>query len=122
MNPLIPRGPYRVIGDAMHPRNKRITSESRPHIAKVYATDITPDLVADALANAFAALPDLIEALEAMTPDEPINQDEMGGCVWCGGTPSRQPYGYATANPKHHDKDCAWIIARAVLAKANGEG
>lgn len=51
-----------------------------------------------------------------LAPNEPMNQDEVGGCVWCGGHPRGKPYGYATSNPKHHSEDCAWIIARAWLA------
>lgn len=57
----------------------------------------------------------LRKLLDDVTGAEPINQDEMGGCVFCGGTPIGKPYGYATANPDDHDPECVWIEARAVL-------
>lgn len=108
MNPLIPRGPYRVIGDGQHPSNKRITSDSRPHIAKVYAQTLDPDPVADALANAFAALPDLIEAVEEM----------MGTLLSFDGlaTDPTNPEGWSDA-----DSYEAYMKGHAALAKANGE-
>jgi len=54
-----------------------------------------------------------LEALEGVAPDDPMNQDEMGGCVWCGG-----PGGYvaATGDQKDHDATCAWVIARKQIA------
>lgn len=58
------------------------------------------------------------ELLESLAPREPINQDEMGGCVWCGGTPPKHPYGYAERKLSHHSDDCPWIRARALLGDA----
>lgn len=63
---LLPKGPWRVIGDGQHPTNKRITSDSRPHIAKVYATNLNPDPVTDRIAAAIALIPDMIEFLTDM--------------------------------------------------------
>lgn len=53
--------------------------------------------------------------LRAVAPTQPMNQDEMGGCVWCGGTPPNSQYGYADADPDHHDPECAWLMAQQVL-------
>ena len=58
----------------------------------------------------------VLAALEAVAPEEPINQDEQGGCVWCGGTPLGSPYGYATSDRTHHEKDCGWVLARDAIA------
>lgn len=60
----------------------------------------------------------LLEVLEAVAPAEPMNQDEQGGCVWCGQTDGTA-YGYATAAPEHHEPDCAWLTARKVLKEAD---
>lgn len=53
--------------------------------------------------------------LERLAPPEPMNQDEQGGCVWCGGAVDGSMY--ATADPKDHAADCPWVEARALLAK-----
>ena len=55
----------------------------------------------------------LLEALEAVAPPEPMNQDEQGGCVWCGD--SARGKLYCTDNPNSHAPDCAWVKARAIL-------
>ena len=64
------------------------------------------------------AADELLAALKLVAPDEPMNQDEQGGCVWCGG--SKKGHMYAGADPKDHDADCPWVIARAALHKAEG--
>lgn len=69
-----------------------------------------------ALDNRDAELAAAHRALDAVTGEEPMNQDEMGGCVWCGGTPPGERYGYATADPADHDPDCEWLAARRMLA------
>ena len=56
-----------------------------------------------------------LELLEALAPDEAMNQDEQGGCVWCGGRPGE--YGYAGRDPKDHEDDCPWIKARDLIEK-----
>lgn len=40
--------------------------------------------------------------------DEVPNQDEMGGCVFCGG-PDDDAYAYATRRG-HHAQDCEWLV------------
>lgn len=55
------------------------------------------------------------ELLEQLAPEDPINQDEMGGCVWCGCGPPRQSYGYAGRQKNHHADDCPWVAARELL-------
>lgn len=59
-----------------------------------------------------------VRLLEQLVPVEPINDDERGGCVWCGGHPEGEPYGYATASPADHEGDCPWVQMRALLAAA----
>lgn len=78
----------------------------------------------DKAAAEYASLRDenkrLMEMLKELAGDEPINQDEMGGCVWCGG-PSGLPHRrgmYASADPKDHYPYCAWVKARAEVAAA----
>ena len=56
-------GPWRIRGDAGHPANIRLGSATRPHIAKIYASDISRDLVCEANAHLIAAAPDLLAAL-----------------------------------------------------------
>ena len=46
---------------------------------------------------------------------ETINQDEMGGCVFCGGTPPGEPLGYAERFLSDHNPGCAWVKARRLL-------
>ena len=54
-------GDWKIVDDAAHPSNKRITSDGRRHIAKVYATRLHTD---DGEANAklIAAAPALLAA------------------------------------------------------------
>jgi hypothetical protein len=58
---------------------------------------------------------ELVLALAGLIGDEPGNQDEMGGCVYCGGTPPGEAYGYAGSDPRDHDDDCPWIRGRRLL-------
>jgi hypothetical protein len=64
----------------------------------------------------------LRDALANACPEIPMNQDEQGGCVWCGGDGKRKVRGgyrgsiYATADPADHAADCEWVAARALLA------
>lgn len=46
---------------------------------------------------------------------EPMSQDEMGGCVWCAGSPPGQPYGWATNSRASHSDDCPYMEARTLL-------
>lgn len=59
--------------------------------------------------------------ISRIAPEDPVSQDEMGGCVWCGGSPDGEPYGYATDDPKDHEDDCPWVEARAVLVEEHKE-
>ena len=56
-----------------------------------------------------ALLEQTLDVLEGVAQEEPINQDEMGGCVWCGGPGA---YAEASSRPEDHDANCAWVIAR----------
>lgn len=51
----------------------------------------------------------LLDLIADLAPSEPMNQDEQGGCVWCGGSPSA--YGYAGAREEDHAFDCPWLRA-----------
>jgi hypothetical protein len=53
--------------------------------------------------------------LAALAPERPMNQDEMGGCVFCGGTPPGKQYGYAGRDLADHERGCAWVKARRLL-------
>ena len=50
-----------------------------------------------------------------LAPGDPINQDEQGGCVWCGGTPPGRAYGYSARYRSDHSVDCPWLEARELL-------
>ena len=41
------------------------------------------------------------------------NQDEQGGCVFCGSSGVKSMY--ATDDPKDHSSDCPWILLRSAL-------
>ncbi len=60
-----------------------------------------------------------LNLLEKLAPEKPMNQDELGGCVWCGGSGKEGQYGYCTPDPACHTAGCPWVAARALLA-ANG--
>lgn len=62
------------------------------------------------------------ELLEKLAPHDPINQDEMGGCVWCAGTPPGDEYGYAGRDITHHKPDCPWVKARLILGDKLQDG
>lgn len=57
-------GPWETTGDACHPRNIRITSPGRRHIAKVYAESLNRDEACEANAALIAAAPELLEGCE----------------------------------------------------------
>lgn len=60
---------------------------------------------------------DVRQLIEELAPEEPMNQDEQGGCVWCGG---RAFTVYSTSDPATHETDCPWVRARQMLAEMNG--
>lgn len=69
--------------------------------------------VADALRKTLNVVEAVRELIGRLAPETPMSQDEMGGCVWCGGPGTN--YAYATADPKDHEKDCPWVEARSLL-------
>lgn len=46
-----------------------------------------------------------------------LNQDELGGCVYCGGSGKEGIYGYCTGEFDCHTKDCPWVAGRKYLNK-----
>ena len=61
-----------------------------------------------------------VALLERLAPEDPMNQDEMGGCVWCAGNGGKK-YGDAGRDPEDHAADCPWVEARAMLNAATEE-
>ena len=57
----------------------------------------------------------LHDALYNALPEDAVNQDEMGGCIFCGKSVGKHGYGYATNAPKDHEEDCAWFVGRRIL-------
>jgi hypothetical protein len=59
--------------------------------------------------------------LSELAPEQPMNQDEQGGCVWCCGNEQfahpRKRYAsmYADRNKSHHFPGCPWVEARLLL-------
>jgi hypothetical protein len=53
--------------------------------------------------------------LAALAPEEPLNNDEMGGCMHCGGEPPGHRYGWAGRFLEDHRPGCAWVKARRLL-------
>lgn len=53
--------------------------------------------------------------LEKLAPYSPMNQDEMGGCVFCGGMPPGERYGYSGRFLSDHEAGCPWVKARRAL-------
>jgi len=53
--------------------------------------------------------------LAILAPRDPINGDEMGCCIHCGGHPPGRPYGYAGRFLEDHNKGCPWVKARRLL-------
>lgn len=58
---------------------------------------------------------ELLDLVGELAGEDPLNQDEMGGCVFCGGGPPGERYGYADRYLSDHDEDCPWVKARAAL-------
>lgn len=56
----------------------------------------------------------LIALLEGLA-GEVLNQDEMGGCVWCGGSGKEGSYGYCSESYDCHQADCAWVAGNRYL-------
>lgn len=65
-----------------------------------------------------------IALLELLAPKQPINDDDQGGCIWCGWSEEMKYYSlgqenkgsmYADNNPENHRPDCPWVLARKLL-------
>lgn len=56
----------------------------------------------------------LVAVLHALV-DQVLNQDELGGCVYCGGSGKEGTYGYCTEEYDCHMDDCPWVAARRLL-------
>lgn len=53
--------------------------------------------------------------LRALAPEQPLNNDELGGCIHCGATPPGEQYGYADRYLSDHKAGCPWVKARRLL-------
>lgn len=53
--------------------------------------------------------------LAELAPYDPINDDEMGGCIFCCATPPGEQYGYAGRYLEDHKARCPWVRARKRL-------
>jgi hypothetical protein len=53
--------------------------------------------------------------LSSLAPSEPINNDEIGGCIFCRGMPPGTEYGYSKRFLTDHTKACAWVKARKLM-------
>ena len=56
----------------------------------------------------------LIRLLEGLVGSV-YNQDEMGGCVWCGGSGKEGTYGYCDESYDCHNVDCDWVAGNKYL-------
>ena len=56
----------------------------------------------------------LIEILQDLV-DDVINQDELGGCIYCGGSGKEGNYGYCDTSYDCHQPDCAWVAGNKLL-------
>lgn len=66
----------------------------------------------------------LYDLISQLAPEKPINDDEQGGCVWCGHSEEQWFYEtgksergsmYCDKRPETHKPDCPWLIAQQVL-------
>lgn len=62
----------------------------------------------------------LRRALGLMVGEGPINQDEQGGCVYCGG--GTGGWGHAGPDPNDHSDDCPWLAGYLLLRAQRGDG
>lgn len=53
--------------------------------------------------------------LEQLAGYHPINQDEMGGCVFCCGSEPGVHFGNAGRYLSDHSRGCPWVKARRLL-------
>lgn len=57
---------------------------------------------------------ELIDLLNGLV-GEVINQDEMGGCVFCGGSGKEGRYGYCDESYDCHSTNCPWVLGDKYL-------
>lgn len=50
--------------------------------------------------------------LSELAPYSPINREESGGCIFCGGTPPGYRFGKADRFLSDHTRTCPWVRAR----------
>lgn len=90
-----------------------VIDDEGKHYKDVWTRKSVERAVADAaLPPGYVAVP--LELLERLAPEDPMNQDEMGGCVWCAGDGGKR-YGDAGRDPADHNPDCPWVAARALM-------
>lgn len=51
--------------------------------------------------------------LGELAPYSPLNREESGGCVFCGGHPPGDRFGRADRLLSDHSSDCPWVRGRA---------
>lgn len=87
-----------------------------------YGVQIDDEILhaSDVLEAPFDGTDHLIDVLQGLAPDAPMNQDEQGGCVWCGSHGNEGSYGYAGPSFLEHDDDCAWVAGRKLLDALRG--
>ena len=59
---------------------------------------------------------ELIKLLDGLV-GQVLNQDEMGGCVYCGGSGKEGAYGYCSEEFDCHQPNCEWVAGREYLQK-----
>lgn len=58
---------------------------------------------------------ELVTLLTELVGDYPMNQDELGGCVWCGGSGKEGQWGYCDESYDCHMADCPWVAGNRKL-------
>lgn len=57
---------------------------------------------------------DIIKLLNGLV-GHVLNQDELGGCVYCAGSGKEGSYGYCSEDFDCHTTDCPWVAGRKYL-------
>lgn len=73
--------------------------------------------------NSRDSIKTLIELLKELAPEQPMNQDEQGGCVWCGWSEQMMYFRlgkyngsrYSDERFETHTSACPWVKARKVI-------
>lgn len=61
---------------------------------------------------------EVINVLNGLVGHVP-NQDELGGCVYCGGSGKEGRWGYCDESYDCHQNDCEWVAGRRLLDELN---